>query len=139
VTGRTNHHVGGPPSKALLDEVRSQKIDIIVVYKVDRLTQSLADFAKLVELFDAHDVSFVSVTQSLQYDIEHGASDPQRAFVLRTVRAGGAPTSAMKKAATSSGGQFPARRSKFPARLDTGLKNSGDSKTPTRDWAPKPA
>ena len=44
--------------------MRARKIDIIVVYKVDRLTRSLADFAKLVELFDAHDVSFVSVTQS---------------------------------------------------------------------------
>jgi site-specific DNA recombinase len=50
--------------QALLDHVRSGAIDIIVVYKVDRLTRSLADFAKLVELFDAHDVSFVSVTQS---------------------------------------------------------------------------
>ena len=39
------------------------KVDVIVVYKVDRLTRSLADFAKLVELFDAHNVSFVSVTQ----------------------------------------------------------------------------
>ena len=39
------------------------KIDVIVVYKVDRLTRSLADFAKLVELFDKHNVSFVSVTQ----------------------------------------------------------------------------
>ena len=39
------------------------KVDIIVVYKVDRLTRSLADFAKLVELFDKHSVSFVSVTQ----------------------------------------------------------------------------
>ena len=37
---------------------------MIVVYKVDRLTRSLADFAKLVELFDAHDVSFISVTQA---------------------------------------------------------------------------
>ena len=53
-----------PALQALLDEVRSRKIDIIVVYKVDRLTRSLADFAKLVELFDAHEVSFVSVTQS---------------------------------------------------------------------------
>ena len=53
-----------PALQALLDEVRSKRIDIIVVYKVDRLTRSLADFAKLVELFDAHDVSFVSVTQS---------------------------------------------------------------------------
>lgn len=48
----------------LLDEVRNGKIDIILVYKVDRLTRSLADFAKLVELFDQHGVSFVSITQS---------------------------------------------------------------------------
>jgi site-specific DNA recombinase len=46
-----------------LDDVRAGKIDVIVVYKVDRLTRSLADFAKLVELFDRHGVSFVSVTQ----------------------------------------------------------------------------
>ena len=52
-----------PNLQRLLDDVRSRKIDIIVVYKVDRLTRSLADFAKLVELFDAHGVSFVSVTQ----------------------------------------------------------------------------
>ena len=43
--------------------MRARKVDVIVVYKVDRLTRSLADFAKLVELFDAHNVSFVSVTQ----------------------------------------------------------------------------
>jgi site-specific DNA recombinase len=43
--------------------LRAGKVDIIVVYKVDRLTRSLADFAKLVELFDQHGVSFVSVTQ----------------------------------------------------------------------------
>jgi DNA invertase Pin-like site-specific DNA recombinase len=42
----------------------ARRIDVIVVYKVDRLTRSLADFAKLVELFDEHQVSFVSVTQS---------------------------------------------------------------------------
>jgi site-specific DNA recombinase len=53
-----------PALKALLDDVRAQRADVIVVYKVDRLTRSLADFAKLVELFDAHGVSFVSVTQS---------------------------------------------------------------------------
>src|ERR1700690_648817 len=48
----------------LLDDVEAKLVDVIVVYKVDRLTRSLADFAKLVELFDAHSVSFVSVTQS---------------------------------------------------------------------------
>jgi DNA invertase Pin-like site-specific DNA recombinase len=50
--------------QALLGEVRAGKIDVVVVYKVDRLTRSLADFAKLIELFDTHAVSFVSVTQS---------------------------------------------------------------------------
>jgi site-specific DNA recombinase len=52
-----------PALQRLLEDVRAGKIDIIVVYKVDRLTRSLADFAKLVELFDQHSVSFVSVTQ----------------------------------------------------------------------------
>src|ERR1700694_713610 len=52
-----------PDLQKLLDDIRARKIDVIVVYKVDRLTRSLADFAKLVELFDAHGVSFVSVTQ----------------------------------------------------------------------------
>jgi DNA invertase Pin-like site-specific DNA recombinase len=52
-----------PALQHLLEDVRAGKIDIIVVYKVDRLTRSLADFAKLVELFDQHSVSFVSVTQ----------------------------------------------------------------------------
>src|SRR6266566_2843896 len=53
-----------PDLQRLLEDIRARKIDVIVVYKVDRLTRSLADFAKLVELFDAHGVSFVSVTQS---------------------------------------------------------------------------
>jgi site-specific DNA recombinase len=52
-----------PDLQRLLEDIRARKIDVIVVYKVDRLTRSLADFAKLVELFDAHGVSFVSVTQ----------------------------------------------------------------------------
>jgi DNA invertase Pin-like site-specific DNA recombinase len=39
-------------------------VEVVVVYKVDRLTRSLADFAKLVEIFDEHEVSFVSITQS---------------------------------------------------------------------------
>lgn len=52
-----------PALQQLLADVKAHKVHIIVVYKVDRLTRSLADFAKLVELFDAHGVSFVSVTQ----------------------------------------------------------------------------
>ena len=50
--------------QALLEEVRKGRIDVTVVYKVDRLTRSLAHFAKLIELFDAHGVSFISITQS---------------------------------------------------------------------------
>jgi site-specific DNA recombinase len=68
---RTRYDDGGfsggttdrPALQHLLADVRARKVQVIVVYKVDRLTRSLADFAKLVELFDAHEVSFVSVTQ----------------------------------------------------------------------------
>lgn len=52
-----------PALKRLLADVAERKVDTIVVYKVDRLTRSLADFAKMVESFDSHGVSFVSVTQ----------------------------------------------------------------------------
>ena len=53
-----------PALQRLVADLRARRIDIVVVYKVDRLPRSLADFAKLVELFDAQSVSFVSVTQS---------------------------------------------------------------------------
>src|SRR6202163_2265287 len=53
-----------PALQRLLGDINQGLIDVVVVYKVDRLTRSLADFAKLVEIFDAHGVSFVSVTQS---------------------------------------------------------------------------
>jgi site-specific DNA recombinase len=53
-----------PALQKLLDDVQARRIDVIVVYKVDRLTRSLADFAKLVDLFDAHGVSFISVAQT---------------------------------------------------------------------------
>jgi site-specific DNA recombinase len=52
-----------PALQALLTDIQARKVDVVVVYKVDRLTRSLADFAKLVELFEAHRVSFVAVTQ----------------------------------------------------------------------------
>ena len=52
-----------PALKRLLADVAANKINLIVVYKVDRLTRSLADFAKIVETFDAKGASFVSVTQ----------------------------------------------------------------------------
>jgi DNA invertase Pin-like site-specific DNA recombinase len=69
---RTAYNDGGfsggsverPGLQQLLSDVQAGSVDVVVVYKVDRLTRSLADFAKLVELFDAHHVSFVSVTQA---------------------------------------------------------------------------
>ena len=52
-----------PGLKQLLADIEAKKIDTVIVYKVDRLTRSLADFAKIIEVFDARGVSFVSVTQ----------------------------------------------------------------------------
>jgi site-specific DNA recombinase len=52
-----------PTFRRLLKDVNAGRIDVVVVYKVDRLTRSLSDFAKIVEIFDQHGVSFVSVTQ----------------------------------------------------------------------------
>lgn len=52
-----------PVLKRLLEDIDSGKINTVVVYKVDRLARSLADFAKIIERFDARKVSFVSVTQ----------------------------------------------------------------------------
>ncbi|WP_369602662.1 recombinase family protein [Hahella sp. SMD15-11] len=52
-----------PGLRRLLDDVKTDKIDVVVVYKVDRLSRSLGDFAQIIDLFDKHGVSFVSVTQ----------------------------------------------------------------------------
>jgi len=53
-----------PALRQLLADIAGGKVDVVVVYKIDRLTRSLADFARIVELFDTHKVSFVSVTQA---------------------------------------------------------------------------
>jgi site-specific DNA recombinase len=61
--GFSGGNIERPALQRLLADIQGGRIDIIVVYKVDRLTRSLADFARLVEIFDAQGVSFVSVTQ----------------------------------------------------------------------------
>ena len=61
--GLSGGNMERPALKSLMNDIDAGKVDIVVVYKVDRLTRSLADFAKLVERFDKHEVSFVSVTQ----------------------------------------------------------------------------
>lgn len=53
-----------PGLKRLLADIEAGKIDIVVVYKVDRLTRALSDFARIIEVFDKRNVSFVSVTQA---------------------------------------------------------------------------
>jgi DNA invertase Pin-like site-specific DNA recombinase len=53
-----------PALKRLLADIEAGLVDVVVVYKIDRLSRSLMDFAKLVQTFDAHEVTFVSVTQS---------------------------------------------------------------------------
>jgi site-specific DNA recombinase len=61
--GFSGGNLNRPALKRLLEDVEAKKVDTIVVYKVDRLTRSLADFSKIVEALDARGVSFVSVTQ----------------------------------------------------------------------------
>jgi len=61
--GISGGHVERPALQALLNDIRRNLIDVVMVYKVDRLSRSLADFARLVELFEKHNVSFVSITQ----------------------------------------------------------------------------
>jgi site-specific DNA recombinase len=61
--GFSSGNMERPGLKKLLADIAAKKVDTVVVYKVDRLTRSLADFAKIVESFDNQNVSFVSVTQ----------------------------------------------------------------------------
>jgi len=62
-----------PALKRLLEDIEAGKVQIVVVYKVDRLTRSLADFAKIVDVLDAHNASFVSVTQQFNTTTSMGA------------------------------------------------------------------
>ena len=62
--GYSGGNMERPGLQTLLEDIKAGKIQTVVVYKIDRLTRSLMDFAKLVEIFDEHGVTFVSVTQS---------------------------------------------------------------------------
>jgi DNA invertase Pin-like site-specific DNA recombinase len=88
-----------PALKRLLVDIEASQVDVVVVYKVDRLTRALSDFAKLVEVFDRRAVSFVSITQQfntttsmgrLKRDLVppssvHGTAHAQCAAVLRPI------------------------------------------------------
>lgn len=62
--GFSGGNIERPALKQLIEDIKAKRIDIVVVYKIDRLTRSLMDFSKLVEVFDEYGVTFVSVTQS---------------------------------------------------------------------------
>ncbi|MCB2059312.1 MAG: recombinase family protein, partial [Novosphingobium sp.] len=62
--GYSGGNMERPALRQLLDDVKAGRIDVVVVYKIDRLTRSLTDFAKIVEVLDAAETSFVSVTQA---------------------------------------------------------------------------
>jgi site-specific DNA recombinase len=61
-----------PALRRLLGDIAEGKVDVVVVYKIDRLTRSLFDFAKIVEAFDAKGVSFVSITQQFNTSTSMG-------------------------------------------------------------------
>lgn len=61
--GYSGGNMNRPALKRLMTDIEAGRIDVVVVYKIDRLSRSLSDFAKLVDVFDAHGVTFVSVTQ----------------------------------------------------------------------------
>jgi len=62
--GFSGGNMDRPALTRLMEDIKAGKVQTVVVYKIDRLTRSLMDFAKLVEVFDAHGVTFVSITQS---------------------------------------------------------------------------
>ncbi|MCA9095468.1 MAG: recombinase family protein, partial [Planctomycetaceae bacterium] len=67
--GFTGGNMDRPALKRLIADIEAKRVDCVVVYKVDRLSRSLTDFSRLMEVFDRNEVSFVSVTQ--QFNTTH--------------------------------------------------------------------
>src|SRR5437660_7339294 len=63
--GYTGANLDRPALRRLLADIKAGRVDCVLVYKVDRLSRSLLDFARILETFDTHQVSFVSVTQQI--------------------------------------------------------------------------
>ena len=74
-----------PALKQLLADIDARKIDVVVVYKVDRLTRSLADFANIVQVFDSRQRELRFCHAAIQYDFVNGTFDAECAAVVRTV------------------------------------------------------
>ncbi len=86
--GYSGGNMERPGLQQLLADVAAGKVDIIVVYKIDRLTRSLTDFAKLNELLDQNNVSFVAVTQQFSTSTSMGRLTLNVLLSFRAVRAG---------------------------------------------------
>ena len=87
--GYSGGNLDRPALKRLMADIEDGRVDIVVVYKIDRLTRSLPDFAKLVDVFDRNGVSFVSVTQQFNTTTSMGRLTLEHPAVLRAVRARG--------------------------------------------------
>ena len=87
--GYSGGSMNRPGLTKLLADAVSGLIDVVVVYKVDRLTRSLTDFARIVDVFDKHGVSFVSVTQAFNTTSSMGRLTLERAALVCPIRAGG--------------------------------------------------
>jgi site-specific DNA recombinase len=91
-----------PALQRLLQDIRDRKIDVVVVYKIDRLTRSLMDFSRIVETFDGHDVSFVSVTQQFNTTTSMGrltlnVLSPSRSSSVRSPQSASATRSLRRR------------------------------------------
>lgn len=84
--GFTGGNMDRPALRRLLADIEAGKIDCVVVYKVDRLSRSLLDFAKLMEVFDTTGASFCSVTQQFNTATLNGTPRPKCAPLLCPVR-----------------------------------------------------
>ncbi len=83
--GFSGGHLERPALKRLLADIEAGKIDVVVVYKVDRLSRSLLDFAKLMDVFGADGNVILQCHPVAEYRNFHGASHVKRPLVVRTV------------------------------------------------------
>ena len=87
--GFSGSNLDRPALRRLLADIEAGRVDVVVVYKIDRLSRALMDFAKLVEVFDQHSVTFVSVTQSFNTTTSMGRLTLNILLSLRSVRTRG--------------------------------------------------
>jgi DNA invertase Pin-like site-specific DNA recombinase len=115
-----------PALRRLLADIEARRIDVVVVYKIDRLSRALIDFAKLIEEFDRSDVTFVSVTQSFNTTTSMGrlTLDILLSFARVECEVIGGATSA-DSISHRPGRHRPARRGRFEGRNQRLSRGSG--------------